>query len=404
MEDDRQSPDAAHGTAAHYVGELCLRLNHDVDVYAGCTIAVSPKGECRFVHANAPLKDDPDVHHADTEMGFEVDDEMIVAVQEYVDWCVALPGRHFTEVRVEHTDWCPDKDEFGSKLDPQYGTSDHIACIAAGEHEDYPESTLVVTDLKYGKGVQVFAIENKQAIKYALGTWKEYDWIYRFKRVVIRIAQPRLNHFDVWELSVDELLAWGDKIKKRLELVFVENPPFQPSEKGCKFCKVSYKCKPLQVHLHNIYAMQFDDLTGEPLHDTRTLTDEELLQAYSAIPLFRIAGEAIEAEAYRRLSQGESFGRKKLVAAHTHRAWVDETEVKKFMREKGIDDFKIVERKLVSPAQAEKLLPRSLWPELARLYDRPPGKPCIVDESDPRPPYRDHAILEHFDAGDGFDD
>ena len=405
MEDDRQSVDAAHGTAAHYVGELCLRLNHDIDIYAGCTIAVNARGECRFVHSLAPLKDDEDLDGADVEMGFEVDDEMLVAVQEYVDWCVSLPGEHYTEVRVEHTRWCPDKDEFGNDLDPQYGTADHVACIFAGEHPDYPESTLVVTDLKYGKGVQVFALENKQAIKYALGVWAEYDWIYRFKKIVIRIAQPRLGHFDVWELTVKELLAWGEKIKERLTLVFVDNPPFQPSEKGCKFCKVAYKCKALQTHLHNVYAMQFDDLTHDPLHDPRTLTDEELVQAYNAIPLFKIAGEAIEAEAYRRLSHGEPFGTRKLVAARTHRTWtVDDVEVKQFMRSKGVDDFKVVERKLISPNQAEKLIPRSLWPELARLYDRPPGKPCIVDESDPRPPYRDHAVLDHFDDGDGFDD
>ena len=40
MEADRQSPDAAHGTAAHHIGELCLRLDHDVETYAGCLIAV----------------------------------------------------------------------------------------------------------------------------------------------------------------------------------------------------------------------------------------------------------------------------------------------------------------------------------------------------------------------------
>src|SRR5690606_31016918 len=161
--------------------------------------------------------------------------------QEYVDWCRALPGEHYVEVRVEHTAWCPDEDEFGMPLDPQFGTSDHVACIPGGAL-GYPEATIVVTDLKYGKGVKVFAVENKQAIKYALGAWKEYDWLYNFKHVVIRIAQPRRNHFDVWDLTVEELLEWGDKIKERLTLVFAPDPPFQASEKGCKFCKAAYKC------------------------------------------------------------------------------------------------------------------------------------------------------------------
>lgn len=391
MMPDRQSPDAAHGTAAHHVGELCLRANLDVDTYAGCTIAVDAKGKCRFVHESAPLLDE-------IEMGFEVDDEMVVAVQEYVDWCRALPGEHFVEVRVEHTNWCPDTDEFGMPLDPQFGTADHIACVSACV--EYPEPTIVVTDLKYGKGVKVFAKENKQAIKYALGAWKLHDWEYGFKHVVIRIAQPRLGHFDEWELTVAELLEWGENIKRRLELVFVEDPPFEATEKGCKFCKVAPTCTHLHTHLRNIYAMQFDDLTGEPTHDPRLLTDEELLKAYYAIPLYQLAGDAVQAEMHRRLRHGEPCGRLKLVAAHTHRTWKDEAEVREFLRSKGIDDSKAVTRTLVSPAQAEKLLPKAAWEELGDLWVRPPGKPCIVDETDPRPSYRDSALLEHFDEVD----
>ena len=405
MEADRQSPDAAHGTAAHHIGELCLRLDHDVETYAGCLVAVDKRGNCRFVHEKAPLKDDPDIYdETEIELGFEVDDEMCVAVQEYVDRCRVLPGAHFVEVRVEHTDWCPDNDEYGMPLDPQFGTADHIACIPAGVHPDYPEATIVVTDLKYGKGVQVFAKENKQAVKYALGAWKMYDWEYGFKRIVIRISQPRLNHFDEWSITIDELLEWGAKIKDRLSLVFVEDPPFQASEKGCKFCKVSSKCKALHDHLRSVYAMQFDDLTGEPLHNPRLLTDQELMQAYYAGPLYKIAAEAVEREVFRRLARGEPAGRLKLVAAHTHRTWVDETAVRDYLRSKGLDDDKTTTKTFVSPAQAEKLLPRSLWPELARLYDRPPGKPCVVDETDPRPPYRDRAAVEDFEdvVDDGF--
>lgn len=400
MEADRQSPDAAHGTAAHHIGELCLRLNHDVVTYAGCLIAVDKRGNCRFVHEKAPLNEE-------TELAFEVDDEMEVAVQEYVDWCRALPGDHFVEVRVEHTAWCPDEDEFGMPLDPQFGTSDHVACISGGAL-GYPESTIVVTDLKYGKGVKVFAVENKQAIKYALGAWKEYNWLYDFKHVVIRIAQPRLNHFDVWELTVEELLEWGDKIKERLSLVFAPDPPFQASEKGCKFCKAAYKCAAtpgmaLYEERKRHVALQFDDLTGEPLHDPREVSEEDLMAAYAAGPLYKIAAEAIEKEVYRRLAAGQSAGRKKLVAAHTHRAWKDDEEARAFLRSKGLDDSKITHKTFVSPAQAEKLLPRALWPELEAYYSQPPGKPCIVDITDPRPPYRDSAVVEEFtDLDDGF--
>lgn len=392
---DRQSPEAAEGTAAHHVGALCLQLNHDVEVYAGCLVAVTARGECRFVHEMAPL----DEH---TEMGFEVDDEMLVSVQEYVDQCNALPGEHYVEVRVDHTDWCPDTDEFGDPLGKQEGTSDHIACIAAGVSDDYPESTIVVTDLKYGKGVMVFARENKQAIKYALGAWKEYDWIYGFKRVVVRISQPRLDHFDTWECSVEELLEHGAQSKKRLELVFVEDPPFQASEKGCKFCKVSATCRHLHEYLRATHSHHFDDLSGDPVSDPKLLSDEELMQAYYMIPLYKLAEKAIDRELFRRLANGQPVANKKIVASRQDRAWKDEQAVIAFARKKGLDDDRITTKKLVSPAQLEKLLPRVLWPEMEDLYERPPGGPCMVDASDPRPLYRCDSLVEHFDADDGF--
>lgn len=400
-EPDHQSSDAAHGTAAHHVGELCLRTGQDVEAYAGCTIAVDPKGNCRFVHELAPLLDDPE--QGGHELGFEVDDEMVAAVQDYVDQCRALPGTHFVEVRVEHTDWCPDLDEHGQPLDPQFGTSDHIACIPDWLLEDeYKESTLVVTDLKYGKGVKVFAFENKQAIKYALGTYKKHNPQYKFKRVVIRISQPRLGHFDTWELSVEELLEWGQKIKRRLELVFVPDPPFEATEKGCKFCKVSGTCRHLHEFLRNIHAHAFDDLTGEMEHDPKLLTETELMQAYYASPLLKLASDAIEREVYRRVAEGTKMGRLKLVESRTDRVWRDEEAARAYLRKRGLDDARMIRKKFLSPAQAEASIPRALWPEMADLYMRPPGRPVLVDETDSRPEYGGKAVAEMFDSEDGF--
>lgn len=406
QEPDRQSFDAAHGTAAHHVGELCLRMDQDVDTYAGCTIAVTAHGRCRFVHEKAPLKDDPDLYAEDEiELGFEVDDEMVVAVQEYVDRCRVLPGDHFTEVRVEHTDWCPDFDEFGDPLGPQFGTSDHIACVAAFADEDHEEATLYVDDLKYGMGVKVFAFENKQAIKYALAVWKEYNWIYGFKRVVIRIHQPRLGHFDVWELTVDELLAWGAKIKKRLELVFVENPPFEASEKGCKFCKAAARCAStpgmaLFEARREHALLMFDDFTGDPIVQASTVSEADLMAAYKAIPLVEIAAKAVETEVRRRLMHNEPAGDLKVVLGKKDRAWKDEEGARRFLRSKGVDDTRTTTKKFASPAQAEKLLPRALWPELAEFYDRPPGGPVIVHKDDPRPAYHARLILDNFESDD----
>ncbi len=400
-EPDRNSYDSANGTAAHHVGELCLKNDQDADLYAGCHIAVDPIGECRFVHEHAPV--------LDSEMLFEVDDEMVNGVQRYVDWCRETPGDMFVEIRVDHTDWCPqvpaldDWDEpiLDANGDPviekQRGTADCIVC---------EPGVLTVTDLKYGKGVQVWAERNKQAIKYALGAWKEYNWIYDFRRVVIRIAQPRLDHMDVWETTVEELLAMGEDIRERLELTLLPDPPFGPSDKACKFCKVSARCKPLAAHLDSHRALAFDDETD--FIDQTLLTMEDLEAAWRVRKLFEIRYKAIETEIVQCLKESDEGWGLKLVNAKTNRRWKDPVAARSELVALGAQRDKVEKRKLISPIQAEKLLGKAAYEAIGQLWTQPLGGPAIVDASDPRERFVE--TLAHADAfddeddDDGFDD
>lgn len=386
---DVQTFDAAHGTAAHYIGDLCGKHNHDTEFYAGCFVAVSLEGKCRFVHENAPA--------LASEAPFEVDDEMVAKVQEYLDWCRELPGQHFWEVRVEHTPWCPDFDEMGEPVGPQFGTSDHVAC---------EPGTLYVTDLKYGMGVKVFAKDNKQAIKYALGVWLEYDWIYAFRKIVIRIAQPRLGHFDVWELTVEELLAWGARIKKRLELVFSSDAEFNPGEKQCKFCKVAARCRPLAEYVHDNRALGFEDEDRRTYTDVALLSDEELEHAWRMRPMLIIRFDAIKRELLRTVMTGnaETLG-VKVVASVTHRRWKDEGEVKRVLKELGLPKAKYIKEKLASPNQIEQMLPKTDHEKIAELWEKPQGGPALVDAADKREPFGGVVSLGGFedeDHDDGF--
>lgn len=394
---DVQTFDAAHGTAAHFIGDLCGKHDHDVEFYVGCTVAVTARGACRFVHENAPLNDGSD-GFGDEEMGFEVDDEMVVAVQEYLDRCREIPGDHFWEVRVEHTPWCPDVDENGEPLGPQYGTSDHVVC---------QPGVLTVTDLKYGKGVMVFAKENKQAIKYALGVWLEYNWIYKFKKVVIRIAQPRLGHFDVWEVDVATLLWWGKHLKEKLTQVFDPSAEFNPGEKQCKFCKVAARCRPLAEYVHSNRALGFEDEGQGTYTDVSLLTNEELESAWRMRPMLVIRFDAIKRELLRTIIQGEvheSLG-VKVVASVTHRRWKDEGEVKRTLLQLGVPKSKFIKEKLASPNQIEQMLPKTDHEKIAELWEKPQGGPAIVDVSDKREPFGgalSHGGFEDETHDDGF--
>lgn len=389
---DQQSNGAAHGTSAHRIGELCLTKGYDVDRYAGCRLAVSETGRTRFITMVRPVEDD--------EREFEVDDEMVKAVQSYVDWCRELPGEHHVEIKVEHTRWCPDLDEFGEPLDPQYGTSDHNACIPANTGM-FRKATLVITDLKYGKGLKVFAFENKQAIKYALGVYDKYDWIYGFERVIIRICQPRLNHFDVWELSVEELLAWGERIKKRLELVFVDNPPFGPSEKACKFCKIAATCKPREEFIFERDVFEFDQMMGEFVNDMHRLSADEIFAAYNMIPLVKERCAQLERYVLEQLQEGEEIGDRVLVHKGAHRKWqrnLTEDEVAEALaKDFGLPDYKIYSKSLRSPKQIEDALPKEKRAKLGELVFKPKGGPVVASPSDKRERYSKQEDVDDFD-------
>lgn len=394
------------GTAAHHLGEQALRRGRDTDFYEGTRILVeSDTGRTRFVTAKYEGKVG--------ERTFEVDDDMVRYVGQYVDWCRDLPGKHYVEVRVNHTRWCPDTGE------NQYGTSDHVACVPAGDPV-YEVATIVVTDLKYGQGVKVFAEGNKQGMKYALGAWDEFDWAYGFEKVVIRIAQPRLHHFDVWELTVGELLAWGEDIRKRLELTLVDDPPYGPSEKACKFCARAPVCQPLRDHLYDQALLGFDDLSGDPnVEDVAAAGTVDLLNAYHMLGLYEVRMKAIASEVMRRLSRGEEVGGLYLAQTQGRRAWaVDPDEIAEKFSDFGIAESELYVQELKSPAQAEKLLPRKPrskvqqedWfkerEKIEALWARPAGKPVIASPDDGRPKY-ERGDLNDFDMvepDDGFGD
>ena len=78
----------------------------------------------------------------------------------------------------------------------QFGTGDVIAIL---------ENELQIHDLKYGKGVKVFADKNWQLILYALGALEEALLIADIDHVRLVIHQPRLNHSSEAVYTVEEL-------------------------------------------------------------------------------------------------------------------------------------------------------------------------------------------------------
>lgn len=388
--DEPDSPgiEAVHGTVAHYIHEFCLNDGRGPERFIGMhPVQFMPEDEL----SPAEWALIPYSRGVAPDTDFIIDEPFALAIEESLQWCREVPGEHFVEQRVDISPWCPvvyleDElgelvlDEKGNKIVvPQKGTADHFA---------FEPGVLTITDLKFGTGVQVFAEKNYQAICYALGVVNDYGWMHDFDRVVIRIAQPRLHHFDVWETTLTELLEIGEYIKERFTLAMQPNAPYGPDEHGCKFCPINHKCKALTDKVTEMFDFDLDELTdaAEVRLEAEFLTLERQVEIFKMRGLMKLWIGAIEADIATRLSRDpESVPGLKLVAGRSSRYWIKPERARDELS-MYIDEDKLVTKpELISPAQAEKLLKKGDKAVVSLLADKRPGKPTIVDANDKRP-------------------
>jgi len=371
---DSAGEDAAYGTIAHMVGETWLNDSRRPDHLIGTTHEVKKSG-------------------SDDTFKIEVDIQMMDFVEEYVSWCMYLPGVHFVETRVDFSDLTP--------LKRQTGTADHAAC----QH-----GVLTITDLKMGRGIQVFAKENTQAVLYAYGFFRAYDELFDFQRIVIRIAQPRLGHFDVWEISREDLLERAAWLRKRAYAAWCKDAERTPGEKQCTFCKVKSDCAAFAVFAQRLSDGMFDNL-DDPItsSDMAALKDDLDGADFGLSPVgvgalnteqkakimrYRSMIESWFSDIYAdldiRIKRGESVPGFKLVLSRTNRKFKNVERAAEELEFYGLADEVIHPRGMITPAQAEDALrkvgyKRKILPDLLEpLVTKPEGQPCMVPDNDKR--------------------
>lgn len=340
------SPHAVEGTIAHSLAETVL-----------------DRGGSAF---------DWEGHQHPEHPGHDIPHEMCSAVQEYVDYVKSLGGLQMYEERVDFSPWVPEG----------FGTADCIAIVG---------TTLHVVDLKYGKGVQVDAEGNSQGVLYALGALNEYDTFYDIERVHVVIHQPRLDHVSEWALDVNELRYWGEWIKERAERACDPNAERVPGESQCRWCKAKADCPALERYTQETIGAQFDNL--DTLGSPDRLPLERLAEVLHAKKLIVSWLDAVEAHVRERLDSGETVPGWKLVAGRSVRQWGDEAEAEVKLSE--LLGESAHERKLLTPAKAEKALGKKRAAEIKGLIVKPEGKPTLAPESDNRPPIG--ATVDDFD-------
>ena len=292
------------------------------------------------------------------------DVEMADYVQSYVDYVRASEtgGCTFVEMRVDFSDWVPEG----------FGTSDAI--VLAGDE-------IRVIDLKYGKGVRVDAEENLQGILYALGAFNAFRWSGEFERVRISIVQPRIDHISEWTISVSELMRWGEILSHAAEEVEQPDPPRRPGEKQCRFCKAKATCPALMKMTEQTILSEFDEIDPPAIVG---LGDDQLRLILERKKLIEAWLAAVETHVKERIAATGDFPGYKLVEGRSSRKWADDYEAEAILTTLLGEDM-AYDRKLISPAQAEKALGKKRKGEIDMYVTKSPGSPTLVPDNDPRP-------------------
>jgi len=437
---DQSNESAEEGTAAHYLLEQCLEQNVDAAHFNGLRIKVED-GKTEFHTSGA----------------YPVGPDMTREIQKVLDL-----ARSDAEGATIYPEQVLPISQFTGE-DGATGTCDMV--IVKGK-------TIWIRDLKFGRGVQVFAEGNEQLLLYGGAALDEFDVMGEIENLVLCIDQPRMSHFDKWELTVADARCILEGIKETASLILAteaENLEATPGDKQCRFCKASATCKErtdftlqlitdtftdldkgfIKVEMpqaEKLLAQAFDVKPAAMTYHEQTesghdglpsaahftvkkpnirpsleaaeaklpdASDERLATLMDAADMIEGFAKAVRAELERRLLKGNfTDARYKLVEGRMgNREYEDEDAAEAEMKAMRLKSDEMYSKKIISPAQAEKLLkeknPRK-WAKLQKLIVQRPGKPSVAPASDKRPALS-MAIAEQFEelpaeVEDNFED
>ena len=253
------------------------------------------------------------------------------------------------------------------------------------------EKTLEVIDLKYGRGVEVFAENNPQMMLYALGAYGTYGLLYEIDTIKMTIFQPRRSKEpSSWSISLKDLLTWGEEVvKPKAKLAFEGLGDYNPSESTCRWCKAKEVCKARS----DAYLQLFDDIEPE-MQETITAEEAgEILEKTEGLVAWL---KDLETLVYNTLMTREVKGWK-LVHGKTYRKITREAEALTAIKKAGFSPEDATDFKLKGITALEKMLGAQFEDILGSLIEKSKPKLTLVKESDKREAVRpDQELIDLF--------
>lgn len=350
---DQESDYAKEGTLAHSIAELKLRK-----------YCIEPMGVRSFNSKLKKLQKEP-----------LYQEEMLRHTDTYLDYIASVLHGYDSapyvaaEKKVDYSNYAPEG----------FGTCDCI--IIAG-------SVMHIIDFKYGKGVPVSAYENPQMKLYALGAYNEYSFLYPIVTIKMTIIQPRLDSISEYELSIEELLNWGESIKPIAQKAFNGEGEFIPGE-HCTFCKALSRCR---ATADNYIALESFKGMEPPL-----ISNAEVGQILERAKKISAWVKKLEDYALGECLKGNEVSGWKAVHGRAIRQFTDIDAAFKVLIENGTDETMLYERKPLTLSGVEDLVGKAKFKELLNTFvNIPPGKPTLVSINDKREAIKNMTAKEIF--------
>jgi HD superfamily phosphodiesterase len=256
------------------------------------------------------------------------------------------------------------KVSFGDLIPGAFGSTDLMGRLG---------DRAIVLDWKFGSGVAVSAENNYQGMYYAAAAMRTLgcDWVFRdAKEIEIIIVQPP---------AVKRWVTTFGRIKEfERELVLAVKKSADvdaPLNMGshCRWCAAKPTCPQMTGAVDRVVKSQMQNIDAANL--AKYLEQADLVEQWVS---------DLRALAFELLEKDMPVPGYKLVAKRGTRQWVDENKVESELKSFIKSDL-MYTKKIISPAQAEKILKKAKLELPEGLTVSVSSGSTLARDSDPRP-------------------
>jgi hypothetical protein len=254
---------------------------------------------------------------------------------------------------------------FGDFLPGVYGSTDLLGRIG---------QRAIVLDWKFGDGVAVEAEENPQLMFYAAAAMRtpEVQWVFEGATEIecIIVQPPELKR---WVTTPERIKKFEQELKLAVKLAQSKDAPLKIGD-HCRWCVAKPTCPLMTGAVDRAVHAQLDILNVEQI--SGYLRQADMLEQWIT---------DLRALAHRILETGKPLPGYKLVAKRATRQWVDDDAALVAMLNDGIPEDELLTSKIISPAQAEKVLKKHGKQLPADQVVAVSTGSTLASEIDPRP-------------------